>query len=58
MKDVVETLLIPGAYHLALAVPYYIHSRSPYDFASNLISALYAREVPQRHVQGILVIGY
>ena len=58
MKDVVETLLIPGAQHLALAVPHRIHSRSPYDFAINLISALYAREVPQRHVQGILVVGY
>jgi hypothetical protein len=58
MKDVVETLLIPGAHHLALAVPHYIHSRSPYDFAINLISALYAREVPQRHVRGILVVGY
>jgi hypothetical protein len=58
MKDVVETLLIPGAHHLALAVPHYIHGRSPYDFAINLISALYAREVPQRHVRGILVVGY
>ena len=58
MKDVVETLLIPGAHHLALAVPHIIHGRSPYDFAINLISALYAREVPQRHVRGILVVGY
>ena len=58
MKDVVETLLIPGAHHLALAVPHSIHGRSPYDFAVNLISALYAREVPQRHVRGILVAGY
>ena len=54
----VETLLIPGAHHLALAVPHSIHGRSPYDFAINLISALYAREVPQRHVRGILVVGY
>jgi hypothetical protein len=58
MKDVIETLLIPGAQHLALAVPHRIHRRSPYDFAVNLISALYAREVPQRHVQGILVVAY
>jgi hypothetical protein len=58
MKDVVETLLIPGAHHLALAVPHRIHGRSPYDFAVNLISALYAREVPQRHVQGFLIVGY
>jgi hypothetical protein len=58
MKDVVETLLIPGAHHLALAVPHSIHGRSPYDFAINLISALYAREVAQRHVRGILVVGY
>jgi hypothetical protein len=58
MKDVVETLLIPRAHHLALAVPHRIHGRSPYDFAVNLISALYAREVPQRHVRGILVVGY
>jgi hypothetical protein len=46
------------AHHLALAVPHSIHSRSPYDFAINLISALYAREVPQRHARGILVVGY
>jgi hypothetical protein len=58
MKDVVETILIPGARHLALAVPHSIYSRLPYDFAINLISALYAREVPQRHVHGILVMGY
>jgi hypothetical protein len=58
MKDVIETLLIPGAHHLALAVPRSIHSRSPYEFAIILISALYAREVPQRHVRGILVVGY
>ena len=58
MKDVVETLLIPGAHHLALAVPHSIHGRSPYDFAINLIPALYPREVPQRHVRGILVVGY
>jgi hypothetical protein len=49
---------IPGAHHLALAVPHVIHGRSPYEFAINLISALYAREVPQRHVRGILVVGY
>lgn len=29
MKDVVETLLIPGAHHLALAVPHDVHGRSP-----------------------------
>jgi hypothetical protein len=40
MKDVVETLLIPGAHHLALDVPHSIHGRSPYDFAINLISVI------------------
>jgi hypothetical protein len=45
-------------HHLSLAVPHSIHGRSPYDFAVDLISALYAREVPQRHVRGILVAGY
>lgn len=29
MKDVVETLRIPGAHHLALAVAHRIHGRSP-----------------------------
>lgn len=58
MKDVVETLLIPGAHHLALAVPHVVHGRSPYDFAVNLIEALYARQVPQDHVDGVLIIGY
>lgn len=58
MKDVVETLLIPDAHHLVLAVPHVMHSRSPYDFAINLVEALYARQVPQHHVEGILIIGY
>ena len=58
MKDVVETLLIPGAHHLALAVPHEMHGRSPYDFAVNLVQALYSREVPQRHVDGVLIVGY
>lgn len=58
MKDVVETLLIPGAHHLALAVPHLVHGRSPYDFAVNLVEALYARQVPQQHVEGVLILGY
>lgn len=58
MKDVVETLLIPGAHHLGLAVPHVVHGRSPYDFAVNLVEALYARQVPQQHVDGILLLGY
>lgn len=58
MKDVVETLLIPGAHHLALVVPHLVHKRSPYDFAINLIEALYARQVPQAHVDGVLVVGF
>lgn len=58
MKDVVETLLIPGAHHLALAVPHSVWGRSPYDFAVNLVQALYARQVPQAHVQGIMILGY
>lgn len=58
MKDVVETLLIPGAHHLALAVPHLVHKRSPYDFAINLVEALYTRQVPQAHVDGVLIIGY
>lgn len=58
MKDVVETLLIPGAHHLALVVPHEIHGRSPYDFAINLVSALYARQVAQAHVDGVLIVGY
>lgn len=58
MKDVVEPLLIPGAHHLALAVPHVMHSRSPFEFAVSLVQALYARQVPQQHVDGVLIIGY
>lgn len=58
MKDIVETLLIPGAHHLALVVPHVIHGRSPYAFAVNLVEALYARQVTQRHVDGVLLLGY
>jgi hypothetical protein len=58
MKDIVETLLIPKAHHLALAVPHHVHGRSPYDIAINLVQAMYGRGIPQQHVDGIMIIGY
>jgi hypothetical protein len=58
MKDIIESLLIPRATHLALVVPHVVHGRSPFDFAVNLIQALYARRVPQEHLAGIMVVGY
>ncbi len=58
MKDIVETLLIPQADYLALAVPHQVHGRSPYDVVINLVQAMYGRGIPQQHVRGIMITGY
>jgi hypothetical protein len=58
MKDIVETLLIPQADYLALAVPHQVHGRSPYDVAINLVQAMYGRGIPQQHARGVMIIGY
>jgi hypothetical protein len=58
MKDIVETLLIPQADYLALAVPHQVHRRSPYNVAINLVQAMYGRGIPQQHIRGIMVLGY
>jgi hypothetical protein len=58
MKDLVETLLIPQADYLALAVPHQVHGRSPYDVVINLVQAMYGRGIPQQHARGIMIAGY
>jgi hypothetical protein len=58
MKDLVETLLIPQADYLALAVPHQVHGRSPYDVVINLVQAIYGRGIPQQHVRGLMIIGF
>lgn len=58
MKDVVETILIPSVDYLALVVPFSAHQTEPYRYYNRLVQALYAEQVVQAHLSGILVIGY
>ena len=58
MKDIVETILLPFVDHLALVVPFVAHHTEPYRYYNRLTQALYAEQVVQRHLSGILVVGY
>lgn len=58
MKDIVETILLPFVHHLALVVPFVAHHTEPYRYYNRLTQALYAEQVVQGHLSGILVVGY
>jgi hypothetical protein len=58
MKDIVEALLLPPVDYVALVVPFKAHGNRPYDYYNNLVSSLYAQQVVQPHLRGLLVIGY
>lgn len=58
MKDIVETILLPFVDHLALVVPFVAHHTEPYRYYNRLTQALYAEQAVQRHLSGILVVGY
>ena len=58
MKDIVETILLPFVDSLALVVPFAAHSTEPYRYYNRLTQALYAEQVVQRHLSGILIMGY
>jgi hypothetical protein len=58
MKDIVETILLPFVDHLALVVPFVAHHTEPYRYYNRLTQALYAEQVVQQHLAGILVVGY
>lgn len=58
MKDIVESLLLPEVDYLALVVPFRAHHTRPYDYYCNLVTSLYAQQVVQAHLKGLLVLGY
>ena len=58
MKDIVETILLPFVDHLALVVPFAAHHTEPYRYYNRLTQALYAEQVVQRHLSGVLVVGF
>lgn len=58
MKDIVETILLPFVDHLALVVPFAAHQSEPYRYYNRLTQALYAEQVVQRHLSGVLVVGF
>lgn len=58
MKDIVEALLLPPVDYVALVVPFKAHGNRPYDYYNNLVSSLYAQQVVQGHIKGLLLAGY
>jgi hypothetical protein len=58
MKDIVEALLLPRVDYVALIVPFRAHKTEPYEYYNNLVASLYAQQVVQPHLQGMLVMGY
>ena len=58
MKDIVEALLLPPVDFVALVVPFVAHTTHPYDYYNNLVTSLYAQQVVQAHLRGLLVLGY
>jgi hypothetical protein len=58
MKDIVEALLLPPVDYVALIVPFRAHGNRPYDYYNNLVASLYAQQVVQSHLRGLLVVGY
>jgi hypothetical protein len=58
MKDIVETILLPFVDQLALVVPFVAHHTEPYRYYNRLTQALYAEQVVQQHLSGILIVGF
>lgn len=58
MKDVVETILLPFVDQLALVVPFVAHHTERYRYYNRLTQTLDAEQVVQRHLSGILILGY
>ncbi len=58
MKDIVEALLLPRIDRVAIVVPFEAHHTKPYSYYANLVSSLYAQQVVQAHIRGLLVLGY
>lgn len=58
MKDIVETILLPAVDFLALMVPFDANGQPAYRYYNRLTQSLYAEQVVQSHLSGILIIGY
>lgn len=58
MKDIVEALLLPRIDRVAVVVPFEAHHTKPFAYYCNLVASLYAQQVVQPHIDGLLVLGY
>ena len=58
MKDIVEALLLPRIDRVAIVVPFEAHHTKPYSYYCNLVASMYAQQVVQPHIDGLLVLGY
>ena len=58
MKDIVEALLLPRIDRSAIVVPFAAHHTKPYDYYCNLVASMYAQQIVQRQIHGLLVLGY
>lgn len=58
MKDIVEALLLPRIDRVAIVVPFEAHHTKPYSYYCNLVASMYAQQVVQPHISGLLVLGY
>ncbi len=58
MKDIVETMLLPSVDYLALMVPFDANDQPAYRYYNRLTQSLYAEQVVQTHLRGILIVGY
>jgi hypothetical protein len=53
-----RAILLPFVDYLALVVPLVANHTEPYLYHNRLMQALYAEQAAQRHLPGILVVGY
>ena len=58
MKEIVEALLLPSVDYVAFVVPFRAHHTTPCDYYNNLVTSLYAQQIVQAHLVGVLVLGY
>jgi hypothetical protein len=58
MKDIVEALLLPAVDYVALVVPFSAHQTQPYEYYNNLVMSMYAQQIVQKNLKGLLVMGY
>lgn len=54
MKDIVGRSCYPAS----TVVPFAAHHTKPYDYYCNLVASMYAQQIVQRQIHGLLVLGY